>query len=371
MAILIPQPGRGGYECQGTPPPIPKMITFLPANVQARAGLSVFSSLLASVPAPGQEAPADKPAAAVWTTQKDHQNMLDQLGITRLRPGVDAKPGTPRSANYDPAKANPFPDLPDPLTLKEGKKVTTPAMWMDLRRPEIVEDFEREIFGRIPKSVPRVGWKELAVVKGGLVGTLSADGRQMVGIVDNAACPSIPVEIQMTVVTPADAKGPVPLVMMFGGFRGGSGMPRAADAPLPEKKGPEFGGPYQDPPSTEQLIAAGWGYAIINPGSIQPDNGAGLRQGNHRLDNKGSRASRTTGVRCGHGPGAPRGAWTIWKRDPAVDASRSASKACRVMAKPRWWRWRSSRALRWCWWALPAKAGRSCTAAILVRRWRT
>ena len=34
-----------------------------------------------------------------------------------------------------------------------------------------------------------------------------------------------------------------------------------------------------DPPSTEQLIADGWGYALINPGSIQADNGAGLTKG--------------------------------------------------------------------------------------------
>ena len=42
-----------------------------------------------------------------------------------------------------------------------------------------------------------------------------------------------------------------------------------------------------DPPATEQLIADGWGFAGINPGSIQADNGAGLTKGVIGLVNKG------------------------------------------------------------------------------------
>ena len=42
-----------------------------------------------------------------------------------------------------------------------------------------------------------------------------------------------------------------------------------------------------DPPSTEQLIAGGWGYALLDTSSIQADNGAGLTQGIIGLTNKG------------------------------------------------------------------------------------
>src|SRR5437763_1378927 len=80
-----------------------------------------------------------------WTAAQDHKNMMEQLGIKKLRPGPSGRAGTENSANYDPAKANPFPDLPDALTLKNGGKVTTPEVWSKERRPEIVEDFEREI----------------------------------------------------------------------------------------------------------------------------------------------------------------------------------------------------------------------------------
>src|SRR2546430_3269957 len=48
-------------------------------------------------------------------------------------------------SNYDRATANPFPNLPDPLTLKNGKKVTSKDQWWNQRRPEIVEDFDREV----------------------------------------------------------------------------------------------------------------------------------------------------------------------------------------------------------------------------------
>jgi hypothetical protein len=234
---------------------------------------------------PGTDAGKDH-ALLNWTAQQDHKNMMEQLGIIRLRPGPSGQPGTTNSANYDPAKANPFPDLPEVLTLKDGQKVTTAEMWWQQRRPEIMEDFEREVVGRVPKSVPRVTWTVVSNVTDGLVGSLPANGKQLVGHVDNSAFPAITVDFRMTLVTPAGAKGPVPVLMMFGGF-GGGGLPRPAGSPVPTNRFPEFGGPYKDPPSNEQLLAAGWGYATINPGSIQADNGAELTKGIIGLANKG------------------------------------------------------------------------------------
>src|SRR3954463_8439387 len=120
----------------------------------------------------------ETPAAAPnnWTAAQDHKNMMEQLGIVRLRPGPSGRTGATNEANYDPAKANPFPVLPDPLTLKNGQKVTTAEMWWKERRPEIVEDFEREVFGRGPKNVPKVTWTVVSNVPNGLVGKLSANG---------------------------------------------------------------------------------------------------------------------------------------------------------------------------------------------------
>src|SRR5215469_5940462 len=91
-------------------------------------------------------------------TQADHQNMMDQLGIKALRPGPSGNESAPNHANYDESLANPYPKLPDVLILKNGKKVTSAKVWWDQRRPEIVEDFDREVLGRVPKNVPRVTW---------------------------------------------------------------------------------------------------------------------------------------------------------------------------------------------------------------------
>jgi hypothetical protein len=222
-----------------------------------------------------------------WTTQQDHRNMMEQLGIQRLRPGPSGWPGATNSANYDPAKANPFPNLPDPLTLTDGRKVTTAEMWWKERRPEIVEDFEREVFGRVPTKAPKVTWTITTQAVDRAVGGIPVNARQLVGKVDNSACPSIEVNIQMTLVTPARAERPSPVLMMFGGF-GGGGFPRRPGEPEPTNRFSRFGGGnFADPPSTEQLIAVGWGYTTISPGSIQADNGAGLTKGIIGLVNKG------------------------------------------------------------------------------------
>jgi hypothetical protein len=258
---------------------------------------------------------------ANWTTRQDHKNMMDQMGIKRLRPGPSGNPDAPNAANYDPAKANPYPDLPDPLTLKNGQKVTTAEMWWKLRRPEIVEDFEREIVGRVPKNVPKVTWTVVSSVTNGLVGNLAANGKELVGHVDNSAFPAISVDIRMTLVVPANAKSPVPVLMMFGGF-GGTGMPRPAGSSPATNRFREFGGPYADPPSTEQLIAAGWGYATIIPSSIQADNGAGLTKGIIGLVNKGQpRKPDDWGALRAWAWGAARGLDYL-ETDPSVDAKK-------------------------------------------------
>ena len=82
--------------------------------------------------------------------------MLAQLGIKKLRPGPSGNESAPNHANYDEATANPFPDLPDVLVLKNGKKVTTADAWWKQRRAEIIDDFDREVLGRVPRTVPKV-----------------------------------------------------------------------------------------------------------------------------------------------------------------------------------------------------------------------
>jgi lysophospholipase L1-like esterase len=219
--------------------------------------------------------PPPNPNAAA--TAADHKNMMEQLGIQALRPGPSGNESAPNHANYDEALANPYPNLPDALILKNGNKVTSVEMWWKQRRPEIVEDFDREVLGRVPRTVPNVAWR-VSRTEHFDVGGRPVVGRELVGTADNSAFPEVTVEIQMTVVTPANAATPVPVMMMFGGR---PGMPPAEGTPPAAPPAPA------DPPAIEQLIADGWGYATINPGSIQADNGAGLTKGIIGLVNKG------------------------------------------------------------------------------------
>ena len=83
--------------------------------------------------------------------------MMDILGIKQLRPAASHDPKSPNAVNYDESKADRYPGtLPDPLKLKNGKRVTSAKMWWKERRPEIVEDFDREVLGRVPANVPGV-----------------------------------------------------------------------------------------------------------------------------------------------------------------------------------------------------------------------
>ena len=173
------------------------------------------------------------------------------------------------------------------------------------------------MLGRVPPNAPRVTWK-ITSTTATKTGAFPVTEKQLTGHAENAACPSISVDIQMTLVTPANAKGPVPVMMMFGSA---AMMKRMAEmfAARPEMK-KSLGG---DPPSTEQLIAAGWGYALIDPASIQPDNGAGLTKGIIGLTNHGQpRKPEDWGALRAWAWGASRGLDYL-ETDPAVDAKRA------------------------------------------------
>src|ERR1700724_51631 len=141
--------------------------------------LSMTSVLL------GQQSPGSLPPPTNWTAAEDHRNMMDQLGIKALRPGPSGNETAPNHANYDESTANPFPILPDALTLKNGKKGTNAAMWWNQRRPEIIEDFEREVLGRVPRNVPKVTWTVTNTVNA-VVGSRPVVGKQLIGHVDNS-----------------------------------------------------------------------------------------------------------------------------------------------------------------------------------------
>ena len=256
---------------------------------------------------------------ANFTAQQNEDNMMQQLGIKKLRPGPSGNASAPNHANYDTAKADPCPLLPDVLTTKDGRKVTTTEIWWKVRRPEIIEDYERDVYGRIPKNVPKVAWTVKLIDREFIIpGFIPVIAKQIVGHVDNSDDPLLIVDIKMVLVLPMNVKGPVPVLMMFG-F---PSFPAPAQPPADDmevlnstfkemmiktnpavkdifKKYTAYSPvtklnfnffappPVGDASPTEELLAAGCGYLTIDPTSIQADNGDGLSKGIIGLVNKG------------------------------------------------------------------------------------
>ena len=166
-----------------------------------------------------QNTPIDSskyPMLTTFTAQQDHDNMMKQLGITKLRPGPSGNESAPNHANYDESLANPCPQLPEILTTKSGKKVTDADTWWKLRRPEIAEGLEEEMYGRLPKNIPKLTWT-IKVVDREFVNRIPVVVKMLAGHVDNSAYPLINVDINMMLVVPMNVKGPVPALMMFSG----------------------------------------------------------------------------------------------------------------------------------------------------------
>ncbi|MBC3784691.1 acetylxylan esterase [Spirosoma utsteinense] len=239
--------------------------------------LSIPVALLLNLPVFGQFSKAYQDSISRYT-QIDYDQMLGQLRIQRseLRPGPSGNPKDANAANSTEANVNQY-TLPNALLLKNGQKVNSAKDWVEKKRPELIDGFEREIYGRLPRAIPAVRWNVVSV-RDTMVGNQPIREKILKGIVDNSAYPSIRVEINMVVATPAKATNAVPLVMEFGFIRS------------PFNPGPikAIGlGSSGEPAWQEQLISRGWGYAILEPSSIQADNGAGLTRGIIGLTNKG------------------------------------------------------------------------------------
>src|SRR5690349_7997892 len=160
-------------------------------TIAGQIALACIFSACSHRPSPSPTSALPEPKS--WTAAQDHAQMMEQLGITTLRPGPSGNEQDPNHANYDEAKANPFPNLPDPLTLNSGAKVTDARTWRR-RRAEIVEDFEREVIGRVPKNAPKVIWSITETDTGAVAGRRVV-GRQLVGHLDNSSYPLIGVDI--------------------------------------------------------------------------------------------------------------------------------------------------------------------------------
>ena len=285
-------------------------------NVFALLALLPLLSLLQAQTVPTPTTPRPQPPRfgpspeQQAKTQEDHKRLLETLKIEKLRPGPSGNPSAPNAANADESKVGAY-TLPDPLTLKNGKKVASAKDW-DARRKELFEEFDRELYGRTPARTPKVTW-EVTSTTHEKKGEVPVVVKTLVGHVDNSDFPSVKVDIQLTLTTPEAATKPVPVVMEFGFV-----FPTRPGAPVfapPPGAGPSW---------QEQVVAKGWGYAILSPASVQADAGWGLREGIIGLVNKGEpRKPDDWGALKAWAWGASR-ALDYFETDKAVDAKKVA-----------------------------------------------
>jgi hypothetical protein len=258
---------------------------------------------------------ADPPAQL--TGAEDHQRLMDLLGIKALRPPISHDPKSDNPTNFDEAKANPWPTLPDPLTLANGKKVTTAKQWFTQRRPELERIFSDYIVGRVPTNVPTMTW-HVASEERETVGTTPVITQHLIGHAEDAAYPLLDVNMEVTLTRPANATSPVPLVveLTFENY------PRPRASALEKAAAPPS--PADGPTWKEQVIARGWGYVLILPTTLQADNAAGLTSGIIGLANHGQpRSPEQWGTLRAWAWGASR-LLDYLSTDPAIDGKRVA-----------------------------------------------
>jgi len=90
----------------------------------------------------------------------------------------------------------------------------------------------------------------------------SRSTKHLLGHVDNSAYPAINADVEVDLTLPNNVSGSVPVVLESTFER----YPRRADA-TPSAPAP----PEQHPTWKEQVLAKGWGYALLYPTTIQAD----------------------------------------------------------------------------------------------------
>jgi pimeloyl-ACP methyl ester carboxylesterase len=177
--------------------------------------------------------------------------------------------------------------LPDLLTPLDGKKVTTPQSWSNMRRGEILELFRANVFGRVPETPYQQNFKVVNTDKNALNGAatlkqvdiaISAEGKQLI--------------IHLTLFTPNKEKKPVPAFLLI------------------DNRGPANTDPTRNQKSefwpVEEAIARGYGMAVFSNSDVDPDNFDDFKNGIHGLLDKNPRPDDAWGTIAAWAWGASR-----------------------------------------------------------------
>jgi len=221
--------------------------------------------------------------------------------------------------------------LPDPLTAKDGKKITSAAAWNNQQRPYIYHLFEENVYGRFPlEKIPlRFVVRE---TNNHALNNLAV--RKQVRIYLNP--PANSVYIDLLVYLPAAAKTPVPVFTGYnftgnhtiandtGIYLSTSWMPPKAKGVVDNRATDSSRGTDTAQWQLREILSHGYGLAVAYYGDVEPDNPDGWKTG--------IRTTMSTALQIKPEEWSAIGAWA-WgldrimdylQQDKAIDAKRIA-----------------------------------------------
>lgn len=203
---------------------------------------------------------------------------------------MNALNAQPKNFNYDEAKVPKY-TLPDPLVMANGTPVNSVKTWETQRRPEILELFKKEMYGRAPGKPAKQSYLVLTHHKNVLGGKI--DRKQVeVRFAGTGKGPRMTILIYL----PAKTKGPVPVFLTLN-FRGNhtihpdptirlthSWVRGRMKGETKDNRATENGrGLAKSRWPVEKILARGYALATIYYGDIDPDFDDGWKNGVHAL----------------------------------------------------------------------------------------
>jgi hypothetical protein len=195
-------------------------------------------------------------------------------------------PQQPPSTLYDETKVPAFV-LPDPLVMNNGDRVRDARTWTEKRRPEILEMYRSQVFGRVPAGAPVVAFRVDSIDAQALGGRAV---RKLVTITFGREPEAR--SARMLLYLPAGSKRPAPVFL---------GLSFAPLQTVSADPGVPIEGQWERNPDTKQIarvvpagssrgssasrwqlemvLQHGYGLAVIYYGDVEPDFADGMRLG--------------------------------------------------------------------------------------------
>lgn len=270
---------------------------------------------------------------------------MRSLAVLLLATPLAAAPLTP--SNYDESKVVNHP-LPDPLVCDDGTPVREIATWRERRRPELLQHFATEIYGRTRAGRPKeMRWEITSVDRAALGGKAT---RKEITVFFNGKAEGP--KMHLLIYQPNGTGAPWPAFLGLN-FFGNHAVNRDSGITLSRawmRTSPENGivdfrateatrGVEASRWNVETVVARGYATATVYYGDLCPDNNEGLRAPVGAMLKSGSAMGR---------PGDGWGSIGLWawglsraldvlESDPEIDAKHVALHGHSRLGKTALW----------------------------------